>query len=132
MRLAIVLVLVGCAATTDPKSQQPAPGSATADPGPRSGLDEAALARSLSPADRAALCAWDIANLGAGRSQHCSECHGDACDDWNVTVDTQAQCEAWVAGLQCDATVAELEDCSFAQQPDLCASPAACEVFIGC
>ena len=64
--------------------------------------------------------------------QSCSECTGNACTDWDVAVSTQQECTDWLAGLTCEATVGDAEACAFAQKPDLCASPAACDPFSGC
>jgi len=104
-----------------------------ADPGPRSGLAETGLVRDLSPADQIALCNWWSMTLGGPEHmQSCSSCTGDACIDWDVSVSTQAACVEWLSGLTCAATVQDAENCAFAQVPDLCASPTACDVLDGC
>ena len=130
MRLGILFVmLAACSASSS--SSEPEQG---ADPGPRSGLPSDTLATGLSDAQRETLCAWWGETLGVGRMQSCSECNGDACTDWDVAVSSQADCVEWLQGLQpaCAATIEDAEDCAFAQQPDLCAWPTACDPFDGC
>jgi hypothetical protein len=119
-----------CGESSSP-SQQPATGSG-ADPAPRSGLPEETAVRALDAAGRDALCTWWGDTLGNGRMQQCSECNGNACIDYDVAVSTQEDCVTWMQGLVCDATVRDAEDCAFAQQPDLCGSPAACDPFDAC
>ena len=124
MRFFVLVVFLGCAQS--PQQQ-------AADPGPRSGLDGARALQQLTDAERVTLCTWWGETLGGvGRMQSCSECDGDACTEWDVTVSTQAECVKWLSVLQCDATVVEAEDCAFSQKPDLCASPAACDALTGC
>jgi len=110
---------------------QPGPDGAVGQ-GPRSGLPEDTARSGLDAAGRDALCTWWGNVLGNGRTQHCEACTGNACTDYDVSVSTQDYCVAWLQGLTCAATVHDAEDCAFAQQPDLCASPPACSVFDAC
>ena len=83
--------------------------------------------------ERETLCTWWSETLGGeGRKQSCSECDGNACTDWDVAVSTLPDCVEWLTGLACDATVNQAETCAFAQSPDLCASPSACDPLDGC
>lgn len=127
-RLGVVSLacVIGCA------TNSPQPKSQVEDPGPRSGLAEDTMIRSLGAADQALLCTWWGDTLGDGRVQHCTDCQAGGCTEWDVAVSTQADCVAWLTGLTCNATVRDAEDCAFAQEPDLCASVAACRVLDGC
>ena len=132
MRIAIVIASLFIVACSSSPSSSEEPG-ATQDPGPRSGLAEDTLIRDLSNADRSNLCSWWAETLGGvGRMQSCAECSDNACTDWDVSVSTNADCVAWLATVQCEVTVHTAEDCAFAQQPDLCAFPSACDPFDGC
>lgn len=124
MRVIAFVFLVACSGSQ--------PEQAAEDPGPRSGFAEDALIRQLSPAEQGQLCAWWGETLGVGRMQSCSECSDGSCIDWDVAVSTQSDCVEWISNLQCDVTVRDAEDCAFAQKPDLCASPTACDPFDGC
>jgi hypothetical protein len=118
--------LIACANSTE--RSEPLP-----EPGPRSGLTETAEVRVLSTAERDRLCAWWAETLGGvGRMQSCSECSGDSCIDWDVSVSTMVDCVNWLATISCGVTVEEAEDCAFALVPDLCASPPACDTLDPC
>jgi hypothetical protein len=131
-RFALIALAPLTACTSSSPSDDPAQAS---DPGPRSGLASDTRVNALSGADREALCNWWADTLGGvGRQQSCSECHGDACTDWDVAVSSLADCLGWLDTLDpaCTATVEDAEDCAFAQNPDLCASPAACMLLSDC
>jgi hypothetical protein len=126
-----MLMIVSCVAlfacTASSTSQDPE------DPGPRSGLSEDASIGDLSSTEREALCMWWGETLaGVGRQQQCSECEGDACVDWTISVSTLADCIEWLETVSCHATIRQAEDCAFSQIPDLCASPAACDPLDAC
>ena len=126
MRTAFLLVmLIGCTSSSEE-------GASTEEPGPRSTLAADVSLRDLSDAQRTTLCTWWGETVGEGRMQSCSECHGDACTDWDVATSTVQDCVEWLQGADCDATVHEAEYCAFAQVPDLCASTPACNLLSGC
>ena len=100
---------------------------------PASGLAGNVRLTDLSAQDRATLCEWWSTQLGGGgRSEHCSDCHGGGCIEWDVTVNTVEQCVQFLESATCSATVKNVEDCVFDQAPDLCASPASCAVLDAC
>jgi hypothetical protein len=138
-------LLVACAtptqqpSSTDPAGTSAEPTGSSSDPpatqmaGEHSGVPVDRRVTDLSPAERQTLCVWWAETLGGvGRSEHCVECSGDACDDWTVTVSTNASCVEWLTNAQCDATVEQAEACAHAESSDLCAFPTECDPLEGC
>jgi hypothetical protein len=126
---ALLLVLAACTSSPSDPAQGSEPGAS--DPGPRSGLAGDTRVTDLSAPEREQLCTWWAETLGGvGRSQFCTECDGDACTDWTSSVSKVEDCVAWLESLEgIEATVNDAENCAFAEQPDLCAFPSACDPF---
>lgn len=123
-------MLVACS-SSETSGQDPG-GAGSAEQGERSGLPSDEMLSSLSVDDQMALCTWWEGVLGVGRVEHCSECNGDACTDYQVATSTLDECMAWLGSTQCNATVEQAENCAFAQDADFCATTDECALLDGC
>lgn len=99
-----------------------------------SGLDPVLEIASLDRDQRMQLCVWATDELGGPGFMHpCNECTGDACIDYDVTVNTVAMCLVQLdAFAACHALVAEEEACLIAQAADLCATVPECQRLDRC
>jgi hypothetical protein len=123
----VIAILVGC------HGASPAP-SPDATPLASSGFEQSRALSDLGPGEMVELCTWEVTTLGGPGFMHgCSECTGDACTDWNVTVNTVEQCVAQLHALAaCGTTVGTDEACVLDQAADLCATPASCQPLDAC